>query len=77
VIDNIRRIDSEASRNNNKNTRLGLYIELKNYHQNLNFTGLDMADLLNQLLTENGLNTVDACSSSMPIIVQSFELPAL
>jgi len=36
-----------------------------------------MGDLLNEVLTENGLNSMENCTSKIPIIVQSYELPAL
>ena len=77
MIDNVRRIDKDSPRSNNRQTRIGLYIELKNYQMNLDYTGLDIGVLLNEVLTENGLNTVKKSRSQIPIVVQSFDLPAL
>jgi len=78
VIDNVRRLTIDHPRNTNSDTPVGLYIELKNYQQNMDFIGLNMADLLNEVLRSNGLGTkADCLATKMPIIIQSFELPAL
>jgi glycerophosphoryl diester phosphodiesterase len=57
--------------------KVGLYIELKDYTNNLNYLGIDMAEKMNSILAEYGLSTVSDCTDKMPIIVQSFETAAL
>jgi hypothetical protein len=51
---------------------VGLYIELKDYTDNLKYTGIDMAEKMNSILTHYGINTVSTCTYKMPIIVQAF-----
>jgi len=62
---------------NDSNYPVGLYIELKDYANNLNYLGVDMAEKMDSILAHYGLNTVSDCTDKMPIIVQSFETTAL
>jgi len=56
---------------------VGLYIELKDYAVNLNYTGIDMAEQMNAILTRYGLGTVADCTDKMPIVVECFEAAGL
>ena len=56
---------------------VGLYIELKDYTNNLNYLGIDMVEEMNALLAHYGISTVADSTNKMPIIVQSFEVEAL
>jgi hypothetical protein len=48
---------------------VGLYIELKDYTNNLNYLGIDMAEEMNALLAHYGISTVADSTNKMPIIV--------
>jgi len=45
----------------NKDTKVGLYIELKDYDTQIKELGLDIAELTYALLLKNGLSTVADC----------------
>jgi glycerophosphoryl diester phosphodiesterase len=62
---------------NDRKYPVGLYIELKDYADNLSHTGFDGAEELHALLAHYGLGTIADCTDKMPIIIQSFEEPAL
>ena len=61
----------------NSETKVGLYIELRDYQTNLDTLGIDMAEALDTVLKANKLDTIADCQDKLPIIVQSFEIPAL
>lgn len=78
MIDNVKTLNESYPRVNNAETPAGLYIELKDYNSILKKRGLNTADMMNEVLTKNGLGTVaDATASQIPIIVQSFDFEAL
>lgn len=56
---------------------VGLYIELKDYTDTLNYLGVDMAEEMDKILSHYGIGTVADCTHKMPIIVQSFDEDAL
>lgn len=56
---------------------VGLYIELKDYTNNLAYTGYDMAEKMDEILTRYAINDVKGAEKKMPIVVQSFEEEAL
>ena len=78
VIDNVKMLNQDAPRVNNADTPAGLYIELKDYSSILKKRGLNTAEMMNEVLTKNGLSTIaEATASQIPIVVQSFDFEAL
>lgn len=53
----------------NDETKVGLYIELKDYKTNLDDLGIDMAEALDTVLKANKLDTIADCQDKLPIIV--------
>ena len=70
-------LEKDYPRVTNSETVPGLYIELKDYVNTLDYLGYDMAVELDKVLTTYGLNTVNKCTDKMPIIIQSFEQEGL
>ena len=76
VINNVNLLVTDAPRTENTGTTVGLYIELKDFNSYLS-KGIDMAELMNDILVANSLGTISDCQDTMPIIVQSFDFEAL
>ena len=77
VIDNLRSLVKESPRTTNEDTRIGLYIELKDYSHHLTTTGHDMAQMTHDLLTKNDLESVDLATDDIPIVIISFDEKAI
>lgn len=77
VIENVRILNENAPRTVNSERKAGLYIELKDYKDQLADTGYDLAELAFGILSKHGLGTIADCESDIPIIIQSFEFEAL
>jgi len=65
----IRLLNKEFPRVNNKERKVGLYIELKDWSWNKLYSGYNTADVMQRILVENGLGTVEECKDDIPIIV--------
>ena len=65
--------NEDAPRLVNTETTVGLYIELKDYNTYLADKGWDLAQMLYDVLSANGLGTIADCENTMPIIIQSFD----
>ena len=77
VIDLIRMLNKEFPRTKNAERKIGLYIELKDWQWNIDWGGANSADLVYETLVKNGLDTIEKCKDDIPIVIQSFDLPAL
>ena len=53
----------------NADTKVGLYIELKDYKTQLDTLGIDMAEAFYSVLKANKLDTIADCQDKLPIIV--------
>ena len=60
----------------NTETKVGLYIELKDYDDKL-AKGWDVAEMLFDVLKRYGLSTIADASDTIPIIIQSFDANGL
>ena len=56
----MRQVSADSPRKNNSYTNVGLYIELKDYNS-YKSKGIDTADMMNDVLTENGIGTIADC----------------
>ena len=65
--------NEDAPRIVNTETTVGLYIELKDYNTYLADKGWDLAQMLFDVLSANGLGTIADSENTMPIIIQSFD----
>jgi len=70
-------MNRDVPRVQNVDTKVGLYIEIKQYAYYQDEMGVDMAEKLFELLDQNGLAQIADCESTIPIIIQSFEEDAL
>jgi len=61
VINFVKAMTENTPRVTNKDTKVGLYIELKDYDTQIKELGLDIAELTYALLLKNGLSTVADC----------------
>lgn len=61
----------------NRDYPIGLYIETKQYNWYLDTYGLDSAQMLHDHLSTYSLDTVEKCTSTIPIIVECFESASL
>ena len=77
VIKHVRALNKDSPRTVNAETKVGLYIELKDYQDQIDELGQDIAELTFAMLSKYGLGTVADCENDVPIIIQSFELDAL
>jgi len=77
LIDTVRLLNSDAPRVSNGDTKVGLYIEIKDYQGQIVSPGYNLAELLFNTLNENNLATISDCQDEIPIIIQSFELEGL
>ena len=60
VINNVNLLVTDAPRTENTGTTVGLYIELKDFNSYLS-KGIDMAELMNDILVANSLGTISDC----------------
>ena len=77
MVDLIHLLNEEFPRTKNAERKIGLYIEVKDWQWNIDYTGDNQADMLHELLVKNELDTIDNCKDDIPIVIQSFELEAL
>lgn len=70
-------MNEDFPRRINSQTKVGLYIEIKNYDWYLSEHGIDMAEQLYNALNRFGLGNVASATNTIPIIIQSFYLEAL
>ena len=77
IINQVNLLNDDFPRRINSETRVGLYIEIKNYDWYLQEHGIDMALNLFNALNAHGLGQVADCSSKIPIVIQSFYMEAL
>ena len=70
-------MNKDVPRVQNAGTKVGLYIEIKQYAYYQKEMGVDMAEKLFEVLDQNKLAQVTDCESTIPIIIQSFEEDAL
>ena len=73
IFDLIRMLNEEFPRVTNKETKLGLSIELKDWEWIMLYSGHNTVDLVYEGLIQNGLSTIDQSKNDIPIIIQSFE----
>ena len=76
LIENVIMLNEDAPRTQNKDTKPGLYIELKDYDDYLT-KGWDTAEMLFDVLDHYGLSNWEDASKKIPIIIQSFDANAL
>ena len=72
VIQNVLMLNEDAPRTQNKETKAGLYIELKGYDDKL-AKGWDTAQMLYDLLDKYGIGNIADASTNIPVIIQSFD----
>jgi hypothetical protein len=70
-------LNEEYPRTNNSERKVGLSIELKEWQWYLDREGWNTADMIQEVLVKNGLDTIDGCKDDIPIVIQSFEDEAL
>ena len=70
-------LNEEFPRTNNAERRIGLYIEIKDWKWNKEWTGLNTADMIYEHLVKNGLHTIEGSREDIPVVIQSFDLDAL
>ena len=77
IVSQVNLLNDDFPRVINSSTKVGLYIEIKNYDWYLAEHNIDMAELLFNALKAHGLSQVADCESKIPIIIQSFYIEAL
>jgi len=77
LIENVIMLEQDAPRKINSGTKVGLYIELKNYDEKVKTRGIDEAEMLFELLQHYNLSTIADSKDTIPIIIQSFDKNAL
>ena len=53
----------------NSETKVGLYVELKDYQSYIDTLGIDLAEAFHTVLKTNKLDTIADCEDKLPIIV--------
>ena len=77
VVDLIRLLNKEFPRTVNAERKVGIYVEIKDWQWNFEYAGHNQADMVYDLLVKNGLDTIEKSKEDIPVVIQSFELPAL
>ena len=77
LIDTVKLLNADAPRVSNGDTKVGLYIEIKDYDGQILSPGYNLAELLFNTLDANNLGTISDCQDEIPIIIQSFEFAGL
>jgi glycerophosphoryl diester phosphodiesterase len=77
IISQVNLLNDDFPRRINNGTKVGLYIEIKNYDWYLSEHNIDMAEQLFKALNNHGLGTIGGCSDVIPIVIQSFFQEAL
>ena len=72
IIQQVNLLNEDFPRKVNTDTKVGLYIEIKNYDWYLSNHSIDMAEVLYAALDKNGLGNIASCENKIPIVIQSF-----
>ena len=70
-------LNADSPRVMNSDTKVGLYIELKNYYAQEVVHRQDIAVAVDKVLKANNLGTIADCKDEIPIIIQGFQLDSL
>ena len=62
-------LNADSPRTMNSDTKVGLYIELKNYFTQQVWHREDIAVAVDKVLKANNLGTIADCKDEMPIII--------
>ena len=73
LIENVKMLNSDGPRTVNVETKVGLYIELKEYNEKKLISNIDLAEMLYEVLASHGLGTVADSKDTLPIVIQCFE----
>ena len=69
IVNQVNLLNDDFPRRINSETRVGLYIEIKNYDWYLAEHGIDMAVTLFNALNAHGLGNVADCENKIPIVI--------
>ena len=69
VIDVVRLLNNEFPRINNRERRMGFYIELKDYMWMIDHSGMDMCEVMHRILDDNNIGDLASSSKDIPIVV--------
>ena len=77
LIDTVIMLNSDAPRLFNVDTKVGLYIEIKEYNEKKLIQKIDLAEMMHSVLDSHNLGTVADCKEIIPIVIQCFEREGL
>ena len=62
-------LNADEPRKENADTKVGLYIEIKEYNEHMIVEHVDRAKLLYDALAARGLGTIADCKDTIPIVI--------